>query len=178
MSAHRAPASPAAGPPAASATLIASPSADPFAYASTSLDRQSAVRAERRRLEWTIHAIRPARAATPSRIHSHSRLVPDCVLDVADAAGEAAGPATVTFGLDVTVTVAPAAGLVPAVVAGAAVVVAVVAGWLVVVVRVGVGRLLITLLAVLPHPAARHATTRIPARRGRLFAGCRMLILS
>jgi hypothetical protein len=78
----------------------------------------------------------------------------------------------------VTVTVAPAAGLVPAVVAGAAVVVAVVAGWLVVVVRVGVGRLLITLLAVLPHPAARHATTRIPARRGRLFAGCRMLILS
>src|SRR5580704_16147473 len=128
MSAHRAPASPAAGPPAASATLIASPSADPFAYASTSLDRQSAVRAERRRLEWMIQVIRPVRAATPSRIHSHSRLVPDCVLDVADAAGEAAGLATVTFGLDVTVTVAPAAGLAPAVVAGAVVAGAVVAG--------------------------------------------------
>jgi hypothetical protein len=104
------------------------------------------------------------------------------VLGVADTAGEAAGAdvagcatdglTAVTFGLDVTVTVAAAVGLAGAVVAG-------VVEWLVVVaVRLGVGKLLITLLAVLPHPAARHVTIRIPARRERLFAGCRTLILS
>ena len=39
-------------------------------------------------------------------------------------------------------------------------------------VRLGVGKLLITLLAVLPQPAARQARTRMAADRERLFAGC------
>ena len=79
------------------------------------------------------------------------------------------GLTAVTFGLDVTVTVDAGAGL--AVVAG-------LLGWPVAVaVRLGVGRLLSTLVAVLPHPAARYAAITIPARTHRLFADCRMLIL-
>ncbi len=134
--------------------------------------------------------IRPARAATASRIHSHSRLVPDPVPCVADAAGEAADAdvagaavAVVVTGAAVAVVVTGAA--VAVVVTGAAVVAggAVVAGAVVpepaeaVAVRLGVGKLLITLLAVLPQPAARQARTRMAADRERLFAGCRMPIL-
>jgi hypothetical protein len=44
-------------------------------------------------------------------------------------------------------------------------------------VAVRLGKLLITLLAVLPHPAVRHARTRIAAGRERLLVGRRMSIL-
>jgi hypothetical protein len=45
-------------------------------------------------------------------------------------------------------------------------------------VAVRLGRLLIMLLAVLPHPASRHATATMVTARIRPFTGCRMLILS
>jgi hypothetical protein len=45
-------------------------------------------------------------------------------------------------------------------------------------VAVRLGRLLIMLLAVLPHPASRQATTTTAAARIRPLTGCRMLILS
>ena len=77
MSDHRTAASPAASPPGASATLIASCRAEPFAYASMSLDRRPAAAAERRRAERAINATRPATTRTPSRIQSQSRLVPE-----------------------------------------------------------------------------------------------------
>ena len=48
-----------------------------FAYASTSLDRQPAAAAERRREERAIKAIRPAMTRTPSRTQSQIRLVPE-----------------------------------------------------------------------------------------------------
>ena len=85
-------------PAGASATLIASCRAEPFAYASTSLDRQPAAAAERRRAERAIKAIRPARTRTPSRTQSQIKLVPE------DAAG-AAEPVAGAVGADVTVTV-------------------------------------------------------------------------
>jgi hypothetical protein len=43
-------------------------------------------------------------------------------------------------------------------------------------VAVRLGRLLRTLLAVLPHPASRPTTATMAAARVRLFTGCRMLI--
>ena len=98
-----------ANSPGPSAALIASCRAEPFAYASISLDRQSAVAAERRRAERTIHTIRPARTAAPSRTHSQTRLVPEPELMTA-AVGEvvAAGVVTGVDGVPVAVTVAVA----------------------------------------------------------------------
>jgi hypothetical protein len=109
---------------------------------------------------------------------------------VADALGEAAG-AVVTFGLAVTVTVdvagaADVGGAAEVVVGaadvgGAAEVVVGASGVVAgapVMVALRLGRLLITLLAVLPHPAVRHAMMSRAAGRERLFAGRRMLILS
>jgi len=70
-------ASPAASPPGASATLIASCRVEPLAYASMSRDRKSAAAADRRRPDRAIHTITPARTRTPSRTHSQVRLVPE-----------------------------------------------------------------------------------------------------
>src|SRR5580693_9340233 len=160
MSAQRAPASAAAIAPGVSATLIASRRAEPCAYASTSLDRRSAVAvAEPRLATRVIHTIRMAASTAPSRIHSQRRLVPD------PAAGAAALEAAVAAG-------------------------AVVAGWLAVAVAavaLRLGRLLAALLiaplTVLPAPAqpaaptARQTATRIAAGRESLFAERRMSIL-
>src|SRR5689334_21041621 len=107
MSYHRARASLDARSPCASATTIASCRAEPLAYASMSLDRQPAVAAERRRLDVTIHAIRPARISTPSRIHSQSRLVPE-LLPEAAALGDVAGVGEVALSVGVAVAVAVA----------------------------------------------------------------------
>src|SRR6476646_9971530 len=105
MSYHRARASLVLRSPCASATPIASCRAAPLAYASMILDCQLAVAAERRRPDWTIHVIRPARISTPSRIHSQSRFVPEPEAavpgDVADV-----GAAAVAVAVAVAVTVA------------------------------------------------------------------------
>ena len=147
ISDHRTAASAAASPPGASATLIASCRAEPFAYASTSLDCQPAAAAERRREERAIKAIRPARTRTPSRTQSQIRLVPE---EAAGAAEAAAGGwvvgAAVTLGL-----------------AGA--------------VAVRLGKLPIELLMVLPHPAASNPAASRVAGRESLFAERRMVIL-
>src|SRR5258705_6743586 len=100
ISDHRGVASAAASPPGASATLIASCRAEPFAYASTSLDRQPSAVAERRREERVIKAIRPARTRTPSRAQSQIRLVPEEATGAAEpVAGGWGGGAAVTLGL-------------------------------------------------------------------------------
>src|SRR3954447_8052828 len=152
MSAHRAPALPEANSPGASATLIASCRAEPSAYASMSLDRPSAVAAERWRAERTIHMIRPARTATPSRIHSQTRLIPEP--EPVAAVGEviAAGVVTGVDGVAVAVTVAVAVAVDVAVAVAVAVSVLVTPGAAVLVrpgvaliVAVLLGRLLIAL---------------------------------
>jgi len=117
-------------------------------------------------------------------------LVLDPVPDVGDADGETTGADAVA--VTVTDVVAGAAVVVSGaaeVVSGAAVVAGaeVVSGADVVsvavgpsgavAVRVGVGKLLMMLLPVLPQPTARNATTRTTADRESLFAGCRMPIL-
>src|SRR6185312_13514565 len=147
ISDHRAAASAAASPPGASATLIASCRAEPFAYASTSLDRQLAAVAERRRAERAIKAIRPARTRTPSRTQSQIRLVPEEATGAAEAvAGGWVGGAAVTLGL-----------------AGA--------------VAVRLGKLPIELLMAPPHPAASNpAASRVTGRESR-FVERRMLVL-
>ena len=91
MSDHRAAASAAARPPGASATLIASCKAEPFAYASMSRDRQSAEAAERRRAERAISTISPATTRTPSKTQSQIRSVLEEVLDVAETVDGAVG---------------------------------------------------------------------------------------
>jgi hypothetical protein len=80
-----------------------------------SLDRPSAVAAERWRAERTIHMVRPARTATPSRIHSQTRLVPEP--EPVAAVGEviAAGVVTGVDGVAVAVTVAVAVAVAVAV---------------------------------------------------------------
>src|SRR5262245_66574917 len=110
MSYHRARASLDARSPCASATTIASCRAEPLAYASMSLDRQPAAAAERRRLDVTIHAIRPARISTPSRIHSQSRLVPE-LLPEAAGLGDMNGGGEVEISVGVAGGVAVAAGV-------------------------------------------------------------------
>jgi len=155
--------------PGVSAALIASCSADPFAYASTRLDCQSAAGAWPRRDIRVIHIISPAIAAAPSRTHSQTRLLPDEELAGVDAgaAGPAAG-AVVGSGVFAAVWVG---------VAGADSVVAVAAVW--------VGRLLAALLIALltllatvpPHPATRHPAIRTTARKERFFTERRMTIL-
>jgi hypothetical protein len=54
------------------------------------IDRQPAAVAERRRDEPTINAITPASTATPRRIHSQSRFVPDPPVVVSELVGCAA----------------------------------------------------------------------------------------
>ena len=86
------------------------------------------------------------------------------------------GAAVVGVAVTVTVDVLGGAVVGGAVVA-ASVVAASVVGPPVAVVRVGVGKLLRMLLAVLPHPAVMHAETRIAAERERLLSGRRISIL-
>ena len=86
MSDQRAPASPAISAPGVSATLIASCRAEPFAYASMTLDCQLAAAFERRPLARAIHTIKPIRITAPSRTQSHRRLELDSL-----AAGELLG---------------------------------------------------------------------------------------
>jgi hypothetical protein len=141
------------------------------------------VAAERRRPDWTIHAIRPARISTPSRIHSQSRLVPE-LLPEAAALGVVAGVVEVALSVGVAVAVSVA---VTVWVDGSAVgVVGVTVGVGVGVgvgVTVGVGvavappaaeltadaallvALPIALLAALPHPATRHPATSMATGR-------------
>src|SRR5438105_3285703 len=64
-----------------------------------SLDRQPAAAAERRRPEWTIHAIRPPSTRAPSSIHSQMRLDPELLPDAATPEA-VAGPGVVTPGAD------------------------------------------------------------------------------
>jgi len=185
MSAHRAPASAAVIAPGDSATLIASCRAEPFAYASISLDCQSAAAADRCRAERVIHTIRATRTTAPSRIHSQRRLpLPD------PAAGEAAVPddavsvggvgvaveVTVDVMVVVGVTVGVGVGVGVTVGVGVAVGATVVVG-VTVDVAVRLGRLLIALCTELPHPAARHPATRMATVRERAFAEHRMSIL-
>jgi hypothetical protein len=145
-----------------------------------SLDRQPAVAAERRRLDVTIHAIRPARISTPSRIHSQSRLVPE-LLPEAAALGDVAGVGEVALSVGVAVAVSVA---VTVSVDGSAVgVVGVSVG--VVGVSVGVGvvvapavaeltadaarlvALPIALFALLVHPATRHPVTSMATGKAK-----------
>jgi hypothetical protein len=168
------------------------------------LARELAAVAERRRLATVIQVIRPARTATPSRIHSQSRLVLDPVLGVADEVGEAADAdvaGAVVGAAVVGAAVVGAAVVGAAVVGGAVVGGAVVGGAVVASAVVGSAvvagavvaaavvapppvaaparlvRLLITLLALLPQPTASTETARMAARRERLFALCRMVVL-
>jgi hypothetical protein len=151
-----------------------------------SLDRQSAAVADRRRAEPTINAIRPASAAAPSRIHSQRRLVPELVVA---ALGDVVGVGvlvsvavavtvavlvTVGVGVGVLVTVAVAV-LVKVGVLGAVEVV--VASGTPVAVAVLLFTLLITLEAVLPHPAARHPVSRMTAIRHSPFVERHMSVL-
>ena len=130
-----------------------------------SLDRQSAAVADRRRPELTNHAIRPASAAAPSRIHSQRRLLaPELV---AAALGDVAGVGVV---VSVAVEVAVAVAVTVAVaVLGPVGVLGVVgvlgAVGIPVAVAVLVFRLSIALETVLPQPAVRHPATRMTAIR-------------
>jgi hypothetical protein len=138
-----------------------------------SLDRQPAVAAERRRPDWTIHAIRPARISTPSRIHSQSRLVPELLPEAAalvDVAG--VGEVALSVGAAVAVSEAvtvsvdgPAVGVVGVgVTVGVGVAVAPPAAEL----TADAARLValpIALLALLPHPATRHPATSMATGR-------------
>src|SRR6266566_4937304 len=103
MSAHRAPASGAFIAPGDSATLIASCRAEPFAYASMSLDCRPADAADRRRAERAINAIRVTSTTTPSRIHSQRRLL---LPDPAAGEAETADDVVAAVGVGVTVDVA------------------------------------------------------------------------
>jgi hypothetical protein len=144
-----------------------------------SLDRQPAVAAERRRLDWTIHAIRPARISTPSRIHSQSRLVPELL---PEAAGDVVGVGEVALSVGVAVAVSVA---VTVWVDGSAVGVVGVSVGVGVGVSVGVGvvvapavaeltadaarlvALPIALFALLVHPATRHPATSMATGRAK-----------
>src|SRR6185437_7541159 len=153
MSYHRARASLAPRSPCTSATLIASCRAEPLAYASMSLDCQPAVAALRRRPDVAIHAIRPARISTPSRIHSQSRLVPELPPEAA-ALGAGVGVVGVSVGVGVGVSVGVGVAVAPAVAeltADAALLVA----------------LPIALFTPLPHPATRHPATSMATGRAK-----------
>jgi hypothetical protein len=138
-----------------------------------SLDRQPAVAAERRRLDWTIHAIRPARTSTPSRIHSQSRLVPE-LLPEAAALGDVVGVGEVELSVGVAVAVSVA---VTVSVDGSAVGVVGVSVGVGVVVAPAVAELTadaarlvalpIALFALLVHPATRHPATSMATGRAK-----------
>src|SRR6266702_4604569 len=171
MSYHRARASLVPRSPCASATPIASCRAAPLAYASMILDCQPVVAAERRRPDWTIHVIRPARISTPRRIHSQSRLVPESP-EVAAPGEEAAallvvGGAAVAVAVAVTVVVSVGVGVgvaleVAELTADAALLVA----------------LPIALLALRPHPVIRHPATMMATGSQTSLLVHRMLVLS
>jgi hypothetical protein len=148
-----------------------------LAYALMTLDCQSVAVAERRPAECTIHPVKPASAAAPRRIHSHSRLLPDPPL----AAGELPG-CVVAGGLVVAVTVTLGPGDVMTLGLGEVVTVALGEAALedavavepeVVVLRVG-DKLETALWTVPPHPAARHPAARMAAGRRRLLRNRRM----
>jgi hypothetical protein len=149
-----------------------------------SLDRQPAVAAERRRPDWTIHAIRPARISTPSRIHSQSRLVPE-LLPEAAALGDVAGVGEVALSVGVAVAVSvavtvwvdgPAAGVV-GVGVGVTVGVGVAVAPPVAELTADAARLValpIALLTLLPHPATRHPATSMATGREKPLVVHRM----
>jgi hypothetical protein len=136
------------------------------------------VAAERRRLDWTIHAIRPARISTPSRIHSQSRLVPELLPEAGDVAG--VGEVALSVGVAVAVSVA-----VTVWVDGSAVGVVGVGVGVVGVGVVGVGVMVapavaeltadaarlvalpIALFALLVHPATRHPVTSMATGKAK-----------
>src|SRR5215468_4683066 len=91
MSAQRALASSAASAPGASAVVIMSFSARPFAEASTIFERQLAARADRLPERRASHTATPAITATPSRIHSNRRDEPESLAAGAGEASAAAG---------------------------------------------------------------------------------------
>jgi hypothetical protein len=138
-----------------------------------SLDRQPAVAAERRRPDWTIHAIRPARISTPSRIHSQSRLVPELLPEAAAlGVGEVALSVGVAVAVAVAVTVSVDGSAVGVVGVGVGVGVTVGVGVAVAPpaaeLTADAARLValpIALLALLPHPATRHPATSMATGR-------------
>src|SRR5690349_22133853 len=147
-----------------------------------SRDCQSASVAERRRDAWTIHPISPARAATPSRIHSHRRLEPEPdEAVVGEAAGLVGVAVAVTVAVDVAVAVAVSVAVAVAVavlvtaglVASGLVAPAAPAGGVAVIVAALLDRVPIALLAVLPHPVARQPAT-MTAGRNHPFVKRRM----
>src|SRR5690348_14153952 len=138
-------------------------------------DCQPAAAAARRRDAWTIHPIRAARTAAPSRIQGQIGVEPESVpVAPGEAAGAAGSAEAVTVA--VAVTVALAVGVlvtvgiegpvgVPPV--GAPVGVAVAEAAL-------LARLPAASWAALPHPAARHPVARMTAGRNRPFVKDRM----
>jgi hypothetical protein len=100
---QRAPASAAASAPGASAVVIMSVSAKPFAEASITFERQLAARADRlpeRRANHTATPVMTAMTAAPSRIHSQRSEEPDslaagdgeaCAAAGEDGSGDGAG---------------------------------------------------------------------------------------
>jgi hypothetical protein len=149
-----------------------------------SLDRQPAVAAERRRLDWTIHAIRPAKISTPSRIHSQSRLVPELLPEAALGDAVGVGEVELSVGVAVAVSVAvtvsvdgSAVGVVGVGVGVGVSVGVVVAPAVAVVVAPAVAELTadaarlvalpIALFALLVHPATRHPATSMATGRAK-----------
>jgi hypothetical protein len=128
------------------------------------------------------------RIKAPSRIHSHSRLVPD-VLAVAGLAvvvavavavvGVGVGVVGVAVAVAVTVSVVETVtlGEVGGVVGVGVMLSAVVAVAVLVTDAARLVRLLIALLAPLPHPATRQPMTRIAARTKILLAERRIVVL-
>jgi len=138
-----------------------------------SLDRQSPAAAERRRPDLTIQMIRPARIRTPSRIHSHSRLVPELPSEAA-ALGDVAGAGEVALSVGVAVavsvedTVAVDGTAVGVVGVGVTVGVGVAVAPPVAELTADAARLValpIALFAALPHPATRHPATSMATGR-------------
>jgi hypothetical protein len=138
-----------------------------------SLDCQPAEAAERRRPAVTIHAIRPARISTPSRIHSQSRLVPE-LLPEAAALGveEVALSVGVAVAVSVAVTVWVDGSAVGVVGVGVGVGVGVTVEPAVAELAADAARLValpIALLTLLPHPATRHPATSMATGREKPF---------
>jgi hypothetical protein len=118
------------------------------------LDRQPAAAVERRLEERAIHTITPIRTMAPSTIHSQTRLFPDSAGGVVAAGAGVAAGSVVGSGVGLAVTGSLAGGWVGWL-----------GGWLGRMLAVRLGKLEITLLAALPHPAARHPRTTITAAR-------------
>jgi len=157
MPAHRAAASAEASPPGDAATLIASCRAEPFAYASTSRDRQPAAAAERRAARAGDQRDQADQDKDAEWTHSQVRLVaqeeeeeeeaPGAAEPVADAAVVTlcVGGCALTLGLPEAVAVR-------------------------------LGRLPIELM-LLPHPAASNPAIRTGTGTDSLFGEGLVLIL-